>query len=961
MTIGGWARLDALPTAGLQYNVVSGRDNGASNWGQLEFDNEGGVPRLNVWSNNTGTVVVSGPIVEVGRWIYAVYSVSGTAWSLRYRYEGEATLTEFTGTGSSTVSAANLRFGREAVVDANTTLNGALHQQRVYTQLLTDAEALAESAASTPLVGTWAYYRFDDTATDTVDSSGEGRSLTYSAGSGSKADTQPPAQAIATGIYWDSAADLDRIEGRVFTQIAGVTSDATVEVDRHVLRVVTAGGSATLTNQRELYVLPETDGWEDFHAVLEVVNSRYSGSLGIKPQHGLGLRYNDDGSTRRAVMVWHDTAFGIPNAINLGVWQSNLSGGSFGNRQGNGRFDLLHEVTAASTSRTGGTVTVVTSVPHELLVDDLVNTSFTRTFAGVALDRSANVVTATLGSGHEMEVGDTVTLKNGGASSFDGTFTVTAVTGTTVSWSQTGSDESATGDVQDKSNDADQLAITEVVDDTTIRYVDDRHDLSTLGSGNVIRNFPYWIEAQLIGSVVTMRCWSRNQVPPAWDDAASGRLMVCDLDRAHTDFTVTDASRAGDVATLTIGSHDFVVGNRINVDLTDDTFDTGNGFVTAVTATTVSYANAGGDVASGPTGTCTLVGGGSTSAITGNPTPTGQGSLGVVAAHMGSDDDAAVRLGELSATGAPQADLAFVSGRISAAADLAGDLTVEASGVPVALDGAAGAVADAAGSIVVDRGLAGSVDVAAEAVGVVVRARTLDGAVDAAAALTGDAIVDRGLAGPVAAIGDAGGAVVIGQRLDGPVSAASAIGGGLDRARAIAGTVDVVGALSGVLDVTSDRVLEGSVDAAIALAGELDLAGVVDLAGSLDATAAAAGTLAVDATLAGSVDAVAAVRGTLTVPNLNAIDANVRVGPPILRGVAVIGPPRSRAAVAIAVARLAWAIAVARSRAQVAVGGPVHRDRAAVGAPRSRAQVGVGAVRSRAQVEVEPPRIERRD
>ena len=62
-----------------------------------------------------------------------------------------------------------------------------------------------------------------------------------------------------------------------------------------------------------------------------------------------------------------------------------------------------------------------------------------------ALDRSSNVVTATVGSGHGIIAGDVVRISGATPSTFDGYFNVSGLTGATqLYWSQTGANASAT-------------------------------------------------------------------------------------------------------------------------------------------------------------------------------------------------------------------------------------------------------------------------------------------------------------------------------------------------------------------------------------------------------------------------------------------------------------------------------------------------------------------------------------
>jgi hypothetical protein len=94
-----------------------------------------------------------------------------------------------------------------------------------------------------------------------------------------------------------------------------------------------------------------------------------------------------------------------------------------------------------------------------------------------------------------------------------------------------------------------------------------------------------------------------------------------------------------------------MVGNRVDVDVTDATYDGTNYSVVAITPTTVSVQQTGvaDDVSSG-TGTLTRYGGGTAAAIADAPTPTGSGRVSLVAAHLGSDAQSRCVYGPIEAT-----------------------------------------------------------------------------------------------------------------------------------------------------------------------------------------------------------------------------------------------------------------------------------------------------------------------
>jgi hypothetical protein len=453
------------------------------------------------------------------------------------------------------------------------------------------------------------------------------------------------------GYSWDQVIQEDKVTKWIYTQDGADVSDHTVTPAKREMNVglTTANvGDEFASNQRELFTIPETGLWGIAHALLEIKSERYSldireaGALtGVEiiPQHGIGLRAQED-TKRRAIIVWHDVVIGNPHAINVGVWQGNLDGSGFSNRQGNFTMSLAQNYDITAGTRTGGTVTA-TCTAHGLLVGEYINIAWVREFASAAVTRSGNVVTATLPSGHEFQSGDQVNIGSASPGSFGGTFNLTGVGATTVTWAQTGSNESGTATVKDQSNDYSQVQISEVATNT-FKYVDGGHNLTSMGTSPIAqnaRNFPYYMEVKVEGTVVYVRCWGRHQTAPSWT-VPDGRMLVIDLDKVNQNYTVTASSRTSNIATLTIGAHDFMVGNRINVDITDATGDTSNGTVSAITATTVSYLNTGANDADMGTGTCTRVGGAVDAAsLASMPTPRGTGRIAIVAAHMGLEPE----------------------------------------------------------------------------------------------------------------------------------------------------------------------------------------------------------------------------------------------------------------------------------------------------------------------------------
>lgn len=284
-----------------------------------------------------------------------------------------------------------------------------------------------------------------------------------------------------------------------------------------------------------------------------------------------------------------------------------------------------------------GTATIGT---HTLRVGDRVNIGVGDELSVTALQRTnGQDCQCTLPGGHSMATGSLARLLFSSDSSFDGLFVVT-VSGNTMTWVDAGTNTSGqTSTLWDQTWDR-QTATVTAVSATTIDY-------STFGMTNaaipvaafskVQREFPYYMEMKVEGTVASVRCWGRHQSVPDWMD--QDRALICDMAKAARTFNVTFRERTSNVATLTIGTHDLMIGDRINIASVEASFNATNRIVTAFTATTVSYANTGSDVGStASSGTVSAVGSGTASAIIDNPCPVGSGRVGFVNAHLGTND-----------------------------------------------------------------------------------------------------------------------------------------------------------------------------------------------------------------------------------------------------------------------------------------------------------------------------------
>lgn len=104
---------------------------------------------------------------------------------------------------------------------------------------------------------------------------------------------------------------------------------------------LSAGNDEHVSNLRDLYIREDIVG-EDFHARATFDPPFYGdagGGFNILPQHGIALRYQTDATKQRAVMVWQNI-FGVNPVLLVGVWEANLNGTGFVNRQTSTGFPL---------------------------------------------------------------------------------------------------------------------------------------------------------------------------------------------------------------------------------------------------------------------------------------------------------------------------------------------------------------------------------------------------------------------------------------------------------------------------------------------------------------------------------------------------------------------------------------------------------------------------------------------
>lgn len=218
------------------------------------------------------------------------------------------------------------------------------------------------------------------------------------------------------------AGDLARFTKALFSADGSATSSQAIDTDAHRLDwtvPVADTGDDGGSNLREVLVLDETSGWRDGHIATTFGPKSLFGlhpPLGQSyiPQHGIGYRYQDDGTTRRMISIWQNVVFNVNTNMLIGVWKSNSDGSGvangFLNRQLGQTMPLLSRgVNFSGATRTGGVVTATaTSSTDGFFVGDPVGVSFPN-------------------------------------EDFDGRFFLTDVTSTTMKWADSRADGSAAG------------------------------------------------------------------------------------------------------------------------------------------------------------------------------------------------------------------------------------------------------------------------------------------------------------------------------------------------------------------------------------------------------------------------------------------------------------------------------------------------------------------------------------
>lgn len=292
--------------------------------------------------------------------------------------------------------------------------------------------------------------------------------------------------------------------------------------------------------------------------------------------------------------------------------------------------------TASCANLGTGTATIGT---HALRVGDKVGMTLGDEQNITALQRTGgSACQCTLPGGHGFTTGDYVRLLFCSDTSFNTSVFIT-VSGNTATWTHAGANNSAQTGIMWQGTYKLQTAHITSLTPTTITYPAPGATKATIpvtANSKAIREFPYFMEMKLEGTVAAVRCWGRHQAVPSW--MSSTNALISDLSQPSQVYTVTAAARVSNVVTATIGPHNLVIGERITLSaMTDSTFNQTNAIVLNPTATTFDYDDTGSDN-SGVTGTATRMGSGSAATVISSPCPTGSGRVAFVGAHIGVND-----------------------------------------------------------------------------------------------------------------------------------------------------------------------------------------------------------------------------------------------------------------------------------------------------------------------------------
>lgn len=336
-------------------------------------------------------------------------------------------------------------------------------------------------------------------------------------------------------------------EETVFSTEDAVSAATTLTFEHGQVVIRGSGaGTGVRSNRRSVFLIPGSPGG------YSRLRSRWGGpsyAAGAVPQrghmHGFGTQA--DGMIR-GVIIWHDIVFSAPWVFNIGIWETDPS-------------NLVTGFTPTSMAVAGtGTIT-----------------------AGA---RSSNVVTLTVGSGHGFKAGDVVTVDVADGT-YDGTFALSAVSDTTVSYQQTAADDASSGagtmvlarqtltksglltqyassagirasgvvtatvatghpfqvgdhigaDFDDATYDG-NFAVTAVTS-TTVKWGQAAADDASAGTGTLTKVLPYWVESEWTDGVARFRVWPDVTAtpngsvgpggPPGWESPWASSVDLSSL------------------------------------------------------------------------------------------------------------------------------------------------------------------------------------------------------------------------------------------------------------------------------------------------------------------------------------------------------------------------------------------------------------------------------------------------
>lgn len=217
----GWVRFDTTPAV---YRVALYHGTGSYTnclaWvrlanGTLRAEHAGYTgPATAVLSNSTWYFFAS--TINTGTNNFRVY----------WRAEGQTSLLSAQGTWSGTFAQDTLRWGIAPGTGSGNGHDGQLAYCRAFTGVLAEADLLAESASPTAIATEWADWPFADAATSTTDASGNSRTLTFTAASGSQADATGPN--ISLGASIGALAETDALApvARTTARTVGALTEA---------------------------------------------------------------------------------------------------------------------------------------------------------------------------------------------------------------------------------------------------------------------------------------------------------------------------------------------------------------------------------------------------------------------------------------------------------------------------------------------------------------------------------------------------------------------------------------------------------------------------------------------------------------------------------------------------------------------------------------------------------------